>query len=286
MGDFPRTTVGGVSLSRLIIGTNWFLGYSHCTAAKDKHIKSTMDRKRIAGIIEVFLEAGVDTIMGLMTLPLLREAVEDAQDRTGKKLILISTPGFPVTPRTPQEGFDLDDVKTVLDEEAAAGSTFVMPHQSTTDALLDRCTRELRQMDILSKLIRERGMIPGLSTHMPEAIVFADESGLDVETYISLYNAMGFLMQIEVDWVASVIHAAEKPVMTIKPMASGQIRPFQALSFVWSTIRAHDMVAVGATTPDEAKELIEISQSVIDGEYRRMPLQETRSKASVKWKFE
>ena len=46
---------------------------------------------------------------------------------------------------------------------------------------------------------------------------------------------MGFLMQVEVDWIANVIRNAKKPVMTIKPMAAGQIRPFQALNFVWNT---------------------------------------------------
>ncbi len=286
MGGFPRTDVGGVSVSRLIIGTNWFLGFSHCTAAKDKWIRSTMDRGRIADVIEVFLETGVDTIMGMMTRPLLREAVAEAQDRTGKKLILVSTPGFPVGAKTPAEGFDLDEVRKVLDEEAEIGSTFILPHQSTTDALVDKCTREIRHMDTLCALIRERGMIPGLSTHMPEAVVFADETGLDVETYIQIYNAMGFLMQIEVDWIARLIHAAEKPVMTIKPMAAGQIRPFQAFNFVWSTIRKHDMVTVGTTTPDEARECIDLSLAAIAGEYRGMELQETRSKASVKWKFE
>ena len=39
MDTFPRTTVGGVSLPRLIIGSNWFLGYSHTSQAKDKFIK-------------------------------------------------------------------------------------------------------------------------------------------------------------------------------------------------------------------------------------------------------
>ena len=34
MSDFPRTMVGGISTSRMIIGTNWFLGYTHCTAGK------------------------------------------------------------------------------------------------------------------------------------------------------------------------------------------------------------------------------------------------------------
>ena len=31
--QFPRTTVGGVSLSRMLIGTNWMLGYSHTSAS-------------------------------------------------------------------------------------------------------------------------------------------------------------------------------------------------------------------------------------------------------------
>ena len=35
MKEFPRTMVGGISLPRLLIGTNWFLGYSHTSLAKD-----------------------------------------------------------------------------------------------------------------------------------------------------------------------------------------------------------------------------------------------------------
>ena len=48
---FPRTTVGGLSLSRMIVGTNWFLGCSHATAAKDKYlVNNVKDRKKIADI--------------------------------------------------------------------------------------------------------------------------------------------------------------------------------------------------------------------------------------------
>ena len=125
-------------------------------------------------------------------------------------------------------------------------------------------------------------MIPGLSTHMPEAIVYTDESGIDIETYISLYNSMGYLMQMEVDWVARIIHEAKKPVMTIKPMAAGQIRPFQGLAFAWSTLRDTDMVTVGTMAPGEAAEVIEISLNILEKRGNTLPLQETRSKASVK----
>jgi hypothetical protein len=266
----------------MIIGTNWFLGFSHTTAAKDAYIKAVMDRGKVAAILEVFLRAGVDAVMGLIQRPLLAEAVQEAQQRTGKKLTVISTPLIPTTPETPARGFDPAEVARVLDEEARLGAAFCFPHQGTTDNLVDRCTRKIRHMDALCRMIRERGMIPGLSTHMPESIVYADESGLDVETYIAIYNSMGFLMQVEVDWVAEIISKARKPVMTIKPMASGQLRPFQALTFVWSTLRAQDLVTVGSMSPQEAQECIDLSLNILENRGLRVYLQETRSKSAVK----
>jgi hypothetical protein len=282
MSDFPRTTVGGVSLSRMIIGTNWFLGFSHTSVAKDEFIKEHMDRKRVADVMEVFVRAGVDTVMGLIQVPVLYEAVQEVQDRTGQEMIVISTPIIPFTPETPAKGFDAGWVEKVLDEQKSLGVSFCFPHQMTTDSLLDRCTREIRHMPQAIRMIRERGMIPGLSTHMPESIIFADETGLDVETYIALYNSMGFLMQLEVDWISRIIHDAKKPVMTIKPMAGGQLRPYQGLSFVWNTIRDQDMVTVGTLTPREAEECVEMSLSILESRRSQVELQETRSKGTVK----
>ena len=283
MDKVPRTTVGGVSLSRMIIGTNWFLGWSHTTRAKDDFIKENIaDRKKIADILEVYFRAGVDTIMGQIQHPPLADAIAEAEDRTGTGAIIISTPGFPVQPDTPEKGFDVAAVEAILIKEARLGAAFCMPHQSTTDAMVDRPTRTIRKMDQLCALIRQHGMIPGLSTHMPESIVYADETGLDVETYISIYNAMGFLMQVEVDWVHRIIHGSQKPVMTIKPFAAGQIRPLQGLTFVWNSIRQQDMVTVGTMTPKEAAEVVELSLSILEQRQSGVQLQETRSKASVK----
>ncbi|MBM3475037.1 MAG: hypothetical protein FJX75_17380 [Armatimonadetes bacterium] len=280
--SFPRTTVGGVSLSRMIIGTNWFLGWSHCTAAKDAFIQGEIAHpKRLADTIEVFFNAGVDTIMGLINSPVLPEAIREAEDRTGVKAIVISTPSFPTSKRTPLDGWNWDEVNPILDAQREHGATFCLPHTSTTDLLVDKCTREVRQMAPLCAAIRERGMIPGLSTHVPESIIFADETGLDVETYISIYNLMGFLMPLEVDWTNRIIHGAKKPVMTIKPFAAGQVRPFQGLAFSWTTLRDCDMVTVGTMTPREAAELIDISLAILSRRATEVELQRTRSKATV-----
>ena len=197
MKAFPRTEVGGVSVSRMIIGTNWFLGWSHTTAARDAFIKETIkDRKRIADIFETSLRAGVDTMMGNIDLPPMAEAIKDAEDRVGRKVIVISTPSLPVTPQTPAKGFDVGEVERILDVHVRHGARFCLPHQSTTDAMVDRAARQVRQMAPVCAMIRQRGMIPGLSTHMPETIIYADETDLDVETYIQIYNSAGFLMQV------------------------------------------------------------------------------------------
>jgi len=279
---FPRTTVGGISVSRMIIGTNWFLGYTHCTAAKDRSVARMVTRPdTIAAMIEVFFKAGVDTIMCPHTQTCMYDAIREAEQRTGTRAVIISTPSFPTNPRTPFDGFDLSAAARILDGEVAKGVAICMPHTSTTDVMVDKCTRQIRQMETLCRLIRERGMIPGLSTHIPETVVYADESGLDVECYIQPFNYMGYLMQLEVDWVARIIHAARKPVMTIKTMAAGQLRPYQAMLFCWNAIRDCDMVTVGTMASEEAQELLDLSLDVLARRAGSGPLQQTRSKSTV-----
>ncbi len=274
--EFPRTLVGGVSLPRLLIGTNWFLGYSHTSLAKDKFIKDFQTRERIAAVLKVFLEYGIDAVLGPLSQH-LEDSVCEAEQRSGKQIIRIYTPAFDLGPSpAPAE-----TAEAVFDQCAAFRAAFCMPHQCVTDALLDRRAGVIRDLEKYTRMIRERGMIPGLSTHMPETVVYADAMGADVETYIQIYNAAGFLMQVEADWVMHIISEAHKPVMTIKPLAAGKLLPVAGLAFVWSTIRPQDMVSVGTTTPDEAREVIELSLDLLNKQIPDNPLQTTRSKKSL-----
>jgi hypothetical protein len=275
--NFPRTTVGGVSLPRLIVGTNWFLGYSHTSLAKDKFIKEYQTHQRIVAMLETFLDYGIDAVMGPVS-PYLEEAITETEQRTGKGIIRIYTPAFELDPNAAPE----ECAEAVLDRCAASHAKFCFPHQMVTDALIDRRAGIIRDLDKYTAMIRERGMIPGLSTHMPETVVYADRQNADVETYIQIYNAAGFLMQVETDWVMRTISEADKPVMTIKPLAAGRLLPVVGLAFVWNTIRQQDMVVIGATTPDEARESIELSLDLLNRRIPNNELQQTRSKNSLK----
>ena len=262
----------------MFIGINWFLGFSHTSRASDNLIKRLGTREAIADILEVFFRAGVDCVYGARPgSPQLLDAIRDAEDRTGRPCVRLGTPTLR-TDETPDA--QADNART-LDEYARIGCRICMPHQNTTDVLLDRSARDIRGMAGIAEMIRRRGMIPGISTHTPEAPVYADERGMDIQTYCQIYNAAGFLMQVEVDWVHRLIWERRKPVITIKPMAAGRLHPFVGLAFNWATIRPEDMVCVGTMTADEARECIDISLSVLNGTGPVVALQRTRSKASV-----
>ena len=277
MSLFPRSHIENLSVSRLMMGTNWFLGYSHTSMAKDREIVETMTADRIADILEVFMKAGVDTLYGVRPDDKLMQGIREAEQRVGRKCILIGIPTLPVDDSAESR----DKAARLLDDWAALGTSVCMPHQCTTDAFINRRTKSLAGIEPYLRMIRERGMIPGLSTHTPEAPIYADATGLDVATYIQIYNAAGFLMQIEIDWVQRMIWAAKKPVITIKPLAAGKLPPLVGLAFVWSTLREKDMVCIGTYSAHEAAEVIELSLSILEHRVPRVELQKTRSKASL-----
>ena len=180
--------------------------------------------------------------------------------RSGEKVIKITTPPINVADNKQAKG----EVKACFDKCVETGADICMPHHTSVEELIDKKEEKIRRIDEYTKMIRDRDMIPGLSAHMPEVIKYADKNDNDVETYIQIYNAAGFLMQVEIEYINKVINNAKKPVMTIKPMAAGRLSPFVGFNFVWNTIREQDMVTVGTMTPREAAEDIEISLAALE----------------------
>lgn len=272
MQEFPRTTVGGVSLSRMLIGTNWLLGWSHTSASADAQIKRRYDSAQaFKPVLEAYLRHGVDSIMAPFgASPELMEAIRDTEQKMGRQILLIDTPTLNVddNPQARREA------EQTVKESARRGAKFCLLHHSCAEQLVDKNKGVIRRLDDYTKMIRDAGMIPGLSAHMPELIVYSDANGYDVETYIQIFNCMGFLMQVEIETVASIIQNAKKPVMTIKSMAAGRCSPYVGLTFSWNAIREKDMVTVGAFDPQEAEEDIEISLAAIE---HRFPDLEKRS---------
>lgn len=277
--DFPRTEVAGISLSRMIIGTNWILGYSHTGDAADQMIRDRNgNAEAISKILDVYLEAGVDTIMGLFAgNDHLVEAVKISEEKACRKITIIDTPIMNVddSPSARKEAEEM------IIKSKKNGATFCFPHHSSAEQLVNKNKKTIDRLPDYLSMIRDHDMIPGLSAHMPELIVYSDLNEYDVESYVQLYNCAGFLMQVEVEYIHSVIWNAKKPVMTIKPMAAGRVSPFVGLTFTWHTIRPCDMVTVGCMTPAEAKEDIEISLAALENRPPNISKRNSPAKTSI-----
>jgi hypothetical protein len=254
----------------MIMGTNWILGYSHTTAAAGEHIWETNGSvAAVSRMACAYLENGIDAIL----IPynpedgrceILFDGLKDAENRTGQKIIKIVTVA-PNVSDTPEARKSADGL---IKKMKGYGVDFTLIFHAMVEELLSKHTKRIDRLPDYLYMIREHGMIPGLSAHMPEVLIYADMNGYDVETYIQIYNCMGFLMQVEVENIHNVIWNAKKPVMTIKPMAAGRVTPFVGLTFSYSTIREQDMVAVGAFTPQQVFEDAEIALAAIE---RRPP---------------
>ena len=263
---FPRTTVAGISLPRLLIGTNWIFGWSHRGNAADVFIKEQhATTEATLSVVNAFLQYGIDAIMGpFSSHPDALNRIKAMQDKIGKKLILIDTPVLNMDDNAAAR----KEAEAVIRISAEIGSTFCLIHHSCCEQLVNKNRKTMDRLPDYTGMIRAAGLIPGLSAHMPEIIQYSDLNGYDVETYIQIFNCLGFLMQVEAESVIRIIHEAKKPVMTIKPMAAGRTTPYVGLTFNWNVLRSRDMITVGCINEHEVHEDVEISLAAIE---RRLP---------------
>jgi len=267
MAKLPTTNIGGLEVSRMLCGSNQFMGYSHFSAARDAWFKKYFTVERMVEVMAVCDSYGVNAIVSGPEEKIYK-SIQELERQTGSHWIWFCTP-------TPSAGDD--EVKWCADH----GAEFCMPHTCWTDARLNVRDCRIEDYDRLAEMIRNHGMIPGLSTHRPEAITIADTAGHDVETYIQPFNVMGFLCAVETDWMANVIQNAKKPVICIKPFAAGRLMVKPGLEFVYNNCKPSDTCCAGFMSPEEADEDIRIALEVLEGVKSGVKLQYTRSKQSL-----
>ena len=270
MSSFPMTSVGSLGISRVVIGSNQFLGYSHFSAAKDRWLREYFTPERMADVMEVYARRGVNAIMAGPS-DAIRRAIDIAEDRTGRHIHYVTTPG-----RDHPRGLE-----GAIEQCRELGSAICMPHASCTDNSLLVERGAILGIEPLLARIRDLGMIPGLSTHRVETITIADAAGYDVETYIQPLNPIGFLCSVETDWVVRVINRTQKPVMCIKPFAAGRVLPSTGLLFVLNSCKPTDMVVMGTMSAYEAEEDLDIAEAIMQGSKPEVEQAMTRSKAHL-----
>jgi hypothetical protein len=164
----PTARLGKYEISRLIIGSNPFYGYSHASRILDQHMREWGTPDNVCAALQEAERNGINTFQtngndrAITDIRLHRER--------GGKLQVIA-----LIKEKPEDA--VKDMRPIA----------VSHHGEVTDALF----RQQKMDDVreFTKRTRQAGVLAGVSTHKPEVIEYIEERGWDVDFYMGCaYN--------------------------------------------------------------------------------------------------
>ena len=131
----------------MLIGTNWLLGFSHKTHPMNHMIlERNGNAKAMCDIICAFAKYGIDALMApITTSQPLMDALNDAEQKLGKRIIRIDTPTINVgrQRRCARRG-RAEDPRC-----AKAGADFCLIHHTSAEALVNKNLGRFRACRII-----------------------------------------------------------------------------------------------------------------------------------------
>jgi hypothetical protein len=248
MSEFPTFTVEGITLPRVICGTNALFGWSHVSAGRDAWIRRYYTPDRVAHVFAACMELGATAVMGPLYPPLV-EALEETEKLTGRQPQWLSTTHAPPGPDTTP-----DQARQIRE----AGGFICSIHGAWVDrwileedwVALDRCVSE----------IREAGLVPAAVCHHSDRLARLAESGADLALLGTPVNKTGWSMRPDRQSALDVVRRVEKPLLAIKPLACGRFEEGRLQEWLeWVVNRdGVDAVAIGPMSEEEAQESIPV----------------------------
>lgn len=240
--------IGKLQLSRFILGSNPFSGFSHQSAEMDERMKHYYTCKRIKQTLSQAEKLGINTVIGRTDFHVIRVLLE-YRDEGGKIAWFAQT--------CPEVG--PSDIFIQRAMEAGAAACHI--HGGITDHLFSQ--GRLGETKEVVKMIRDAGMAVGIAGHNPQVFKWAEEN-IDVDYYMcSYYNPLSRVDTAEHisgqdeyygdedrETMAALIKQLSKPAIHYKIMAAGRNDPAEAFDYAAGQMRNCDAVCVGVYTKD------------------------------------
>ena len=257
----PTAKLENLDICRFICGSNPFCGISHFTPSRDMFYKEYFaDTEKIAEIMGYLLEEfGVNAIIS-SPRDNIAEALEIVRKEYEVPYHWICTPSsYRASAKGMKEAGMMEQIQWCKNHEVSV----CMPHRSYTDKNLDTLNNEIRGLPEITAAIRDAGMIPGLSTHYYETLKICRQQKYDIKLIIQPLNTLGFMSNIEVNTLASVIQSSPIQILNIKPLAAGRILPEVGLSFCYNNIKPNDFLTCGFASLQDADYDAQIAERIL-----------------------
>jgi hypothetical protein len=248
----PTIPLGGYRVTRLILGSNPFNGFSYAIPSLDQPMREWSTPERIASVLGRCLECGINTWQ-FSYYPRSLEGLKIHQAAGGRIQWLLLTGGA------------MRENPGLIAEVARLKPMAIVHHGGVTDERY-RAGQMDKVRDYL-KAIRDSGVMVGLSTHMPAVVEHVEERGWDVDFYMTCFYQFGrtneelrkmlgelplgnVFLEGDPPRMCRVIRQTQKPCLAFKILAVGRKAgsPEQlegAFRFAFSNIKAKDAVITG-----------------------------------------
>jgi hypothetical protein len=250
-----KIKLGNIEVTRLILGSNPFSGFSHLGTAVDLAMKRYFTTESIKATMRQAENVGVNTVIARTDHHIMRVLLE-YWDQGGTLQWFAQT--------CPEVGSH----QTCISRAASSGAKACHIHGGVMDHLLAQ--GQLDEIQPALDMIREKGMLAGIAGHNHQVFEWA-EKNLDLDYYMCSYydpiprdnnaeHVSGTDEQyLEEDrrTMTQLIATLSKPVVHYKIMAAGRNDPTEAFAYVARHLRANDAVCVGVYPKDHPNMLAE-----------------------------
>ena len=239
--------LGQLEVSRFILGSNPFSGFSHQTPEMDRRMLHYYSAARIKETLAAAESLGITTVIGRADHHVIRVLMEYWDEGGTIQWIAQTCP-------------ELGPPEPTIDKAVAFGASAVYMHGGHMDHLLAQ--GRLDEAPPAIERIRAAGLPAGIAGHNPEVFRWAEETGLDVDFYMcSYYNSAhrdeaASLASGQAEWfleedrqaMTDLIGRLSRPAIHYKVLAAGRNEPAEAFHYVARSMRDGDAVCVGVYT--------------------------------------
>ena len=257
----PTVEIGNCEITRLIVGGNPFSGISHKSNEMDQEMMDYYTVGQIKETLSTCEAHGINTVLARGDNHITRLLNEYWNEGGTLQWIAQTAP-------------ERKSLEANIRQISSRGARCCFIHGGEVDRMFQE--GQIESLKASLALIQDCGMVPGLGTHNPDVVRYAEEKGFPVAFYmVCFYNIpsrMGRFHDTPVKrdelyvtedraTACEVIGETPKPCLAYKILAAGRNEPKAAFRYAFEHIKPTDAVVVGMFPkyhPTQVQEDVEI----------------------------
>lgn len=236
----PTIKLGKLEVSRLILGSNPFFGYSHQNQALDEEMRAYHTDERIMQVLDEAARHGITAVAAPpfeRWIALFRRYVQGG----GKLRIWIAQPHA-----------DPDHMLDEINASAEGGAKAIFIQGARVDEQFEQDPQLTRVRQWL-EVIKKHGLPAGMASHRPDVHLAAEKLGLPTDFYFQCFFRPDTYLMEDRDKAVAAIRQIRKPVVGYKILAAGRIPPKEGFAYAFRHLRRKDGVCVGVYLKQKAE---------------------------------